>query len=90
MFITGSLNSAMYHADDGDLPDVSDETLGAGLSEDDILDPNFIVEEDNYAVVVPQTELELPSNLNSQQFLTDDGNYGINNYITCLTCLQSI
>jgi hypothetical protein len=90
MFITGSLNSAMYHADDGDLPAVSDETVGAGLSEDDILDPNFIVEEDNYAVVVPQTELGLPSNLNSEQFLTDDGNYGINNYITCLTCLQSI
>jgi hypothetical protein len=87
MFIAGSINSATYHANE-DSPAVSDETVGAGLAEDDILDSNFIVQEENYAVFVPQTELEIPKNLTSEQFLTDDGNYGINHFITCLQTIQ--
>jgi hypothetical protein len=87
MFIAGSINSATYHANE-DSPAVSDETVGAGLAEDDILDSNFIVQEENYAVFVPQTELEIPNNLTSEQFLTDDGNYGINHFITCLQTIQ--
>ena len=88
MFITGSLNSATCHPGNDNLPDEFDETLGAGLAEDDMLDPDFVVEEENYEVFVPQTELELPSNLSSEQFLTDDGNYGINHFITCLQAIQ--
>jgi hypothetical protein len=88
MFITGSLNSATSIHGNEDSPAESDETVGAGLAEDDILDPDFIVQEEHYAVFVPQTELEIPSNLSSEQFLTDDGNYGINHFITCLRAIQ--
>jgi hypothetical protein len=88
MFITGSLNSATSIHGNEDSPAESDETVGAGLAEDDMLDPDFIVQEEHYAVFVPQTELEIPSNLSSEQFLTDDGNYGINHFITCLRAIQ--
>ena len=88
MFIAGSLNSATCHHDNED-PPAESETVGAGLTEDDILDPDFIVQEENYEVFVPQTELEIPNNLSREQFLTDDGNYGIDHFITCLQAIQA-
>lgn len=88
MFITGMLNSATCHHHNEDPPAEFDEAVGAGLAEDDILDPDFIVQEENYAIFVPQTELEIPGNLNSEQFLTDDGNYGINHFLRCLQTIQ--
>jgi hypothetical protein len=88
MFITGSLNSATSIHGNGDSPAESDDTVGTGLAEDDILDPDFIVQEEHYAVFVPQTELEIPSNLSSELFLTGDGNYGTNHFITCLRAIQ--
>lgn len=88
MFITGSLNSATcHHGYENSLVE-SDETVGAGMAEDDILDPDLILQEENYTVFVPQTQLEIPSNLSSELFLTDDGNYGINHFITCLQAIQ--
>ncbi|XP_028417759.1 uncharacterized protein LOC114542313 [Dendronephthya gigantea] len=85
MFITALLNSATC---DDSLPAESLETLGAGLADDDAPDPDFIVQEKDYAVFVPPTELEIPRNISSEQFLTDDGNYGIYHYIACLEAIQ--
>ena len=88
MFVAGSLNSATCYQGNEELQAVSDETVGAGLAEDDTLDPDFVVQEENYEVFVPQTPLEIPNNLSSEQFLIDDGDYGINHFITCLQTIQ--
>ena len=42
------------------------------------------MQEEKYEVFVPQTQLEIPNNLSSEQFLIDCGNDGINHFITCL------
>ena len=47
------------------------------------------MQEENYEVFVPQTELGIPNNLSREQFLTDDGNYGIVHFITCLQAIQA-
>ena len=82
------LNSATCHHRNDDPPAEFDETVSAGLPEDDILDPDFIVQEENYEVFIPHMELEIPGSLSSEQFLTDDGNYEIYHFLTCLQTIQ--
>ena len=85
MFIAGSLNAASDQHECENSNEVFDNTIGSGIADDEQSpETGFAIYDEDYAIIVPQIELSIPSTLNSQQFLSDDGNYGIYHYVSCL------
>lgn len=85
MFIAGSLNAASDQHECENSNEVFDNTIGSGIADDEQSpETGFAIYDEDYAIIVSQIELSIPSTLNSQQFLSDDGNYGIYHYVSCL------
>ena len=51
-----------------------DDNEGAGIDQDDLTDSEYIINDEDYAVSVPPIQTDLQQD----QFLEDDGYYGIN------------
>lgn len=93
MFISGALNSANGQSRGVYCPVVENsETTGTGFDDDyEFPESENIIHDEDYAVFVPQIEsCNIPDNsIPNDQFLEDDGNHGINHFLSFLDTLQT-
>lgn len=92
MFISGSLDAAVQvgQAQGVHCPVVdSSETLGTGFDDDELPHSDYVVHDEDYAVFVPQIESNIPNHsFPHDQFLEEDGNHGINHFLSYLDIIQ--
>ena len=93
MFISGALNSANGQSRGVYCPVVENsETTGTGFDDDyEFPESENIIHDEDYAAFVPQIEsCNIPDNsIPNDQFLEDDGNHGINHFLSFLDTLQT-
>ena len=66
----------------------SSETL-AGFDDDEFPQTDYAINDEDYAVFVPQIETDIPNiNIPNHLFLQDDGNHGINHFLSCLALVH--
>ena len=85
MFIAGSLDAASDPSRSTQCPMVdSSKTLGAGFDDDELPQTNYAINDEDYAV------FNIPNiNILIIFLLQDDGNHGINHFLSCLALLHA-